>query len=233
MARPELVERLVILNLPHPRCLVRELRDNPEQWKNSQYARAFQVPGAHLLLNPGMLSRWVKDEKAVAVYRRAFERSDYKAMLSYYKANYPGSKKELAGSHEAAGPVSCPVLMMHGLDDKALLPGALNDTWKWVERDLTITTVPGAGHFVQHDAPELVRRGVSSWLRRDGPPTGSTALMKEVVNERCPFTGKPPSPTSLFRYQGRVVGFASHEYRDMFASDPARHAAAMPALRGR
>jgi hypothetical protein len=30
-----------------------------------------------------------------------------------------------------------------------LLPGALNGTWDWVEKDLTLVTVPGAGHFVQ------------------------------------------------------------------------------------
>src|SRR2546426_6140029 len=40
MLHPELVERLVILNLPHPRGLLRELRENPQQLANSAYARA-------------------------------------------------------------------------------------------------------------------------------------------------------------------------------------------------
>ena len=39
MSRPELVDLLVILNLPHPNGLGRELRDNPQQQANSQYAR--------------------------------------------------------------------------------------------------------------------------------------------------------------------------------------------------
>jgi pimeloyl-ACP methyl ester carboxylesterase len=54
--------------------------------------------------------------------------------------------------------------MIHGLDDKALLPGALNDTWKWLEKDLTLITVPGAGHFVHRDKPEFVTRKMVAWL---------------------------------------------------------------------
>ena len=51
-------------------------------------------------------------------------------------------------------------------DDWALLPGALNDTWQWVEKDLTLVTVPGAGHFVQQDAADAVSRTILAWLNR-------------------------------------------------------------------
>ena len=54
--------------------------------------------------------------------------------------------------------------MLHGLKDPALLPGALNDTWKWLEKDLTLVTIPGAGHFVQQDASELVTKQIVRWL---------------------------------------------------------------------
>jgi pimeloyl-ACP methyl ester carboxylesterase len=56
--------------------------------------------------------------------------------------------------------------MMHGLGDTALLSPALNGTWDWVEKDLTITTVPGAGHFVQADAADLVTKTMRAWLLR-------------------------------------------------------------------
>ena len=59
-----------------------------------------------------------------------------------------------------------PVLQIHGLEDTALLPGALNDTWEWLEADLTLVTIPGAGHFVQQDASDLVNRSMLSWLGR-------------------------------------------------------------------
>jgi len=63
--------------------------------------------------------------------------------------------------------VKCPVLMIHGLEDQYLLPGALNDTWKWVEKDLTLVTVPKAGHFVHRDAPEFVTRKMVRWLTEE------------------------------------------------------------------
>ena len=82
-------------------------------------------------------------------------------MLNYYKANYPKAPYK----DEKTFPlVKCPVLMFHGLDDPYLLPGALNDTWKWVEKDLTLITVPKAGHWVHRDASELVTKRMVSWL---------------------------------------------------------------------
>jgi pimeloyl-ACP methyl ester carboxylesterase len=85
-------------------------------------------------------------------------------MLNYYKKNYP---RDSAG--EDTSPlvkVKAPVLMIHGLNDTALLPGALNNTWDWLEKDLTLVTIPGAGHFVQQDASDLVTRSMKMWLNR-------------------------------------------------------------------
>ena len=85
-------------------------------------------------------------------------------MLNYYKANYPREPYE-----EDTSPVvkiKMPVLLIHGLEDKALLAGALNDTWKWLEKDLTLVTIPGADHFVQQEATDLVNRSIKMWLGR-------------------------------------------------------------------
>jgi pimeloyl-ACP methyl ester carboxylesterase len=60
--------------------------------------------------------------------------------------------------------VKAPVLMFHGLEDRALNRNGLSGTWDWVEKDLTLVTIPGAGHFVQQDAPELVTTTLKSWL---------------------------------------------------------------------
>src|SRR5262249_57752007 len=46
MTHPEMTDRLIVLNLPPPRGLLRELATNPQQQKNSQYARNFQKPDA-------------------------------------------------------------------------------------------------------------------------------------------------------------------------------------------
>ena len=164
LSQPSVTDKLIILNLPHFRGLTRELAQNPKQQQNSEYARRFQEPGAHEKLTAEKLAEWVTDPEARTKYIEAFRRSDFEAMLNYYKRNYPK-----APYLEDASPlvkVKCPVLMIHGLDDWALLPGALDGTWDWLEKDLTLVTIPGAGHFVQQDATDLVNRTLKMWLAR-------------------------------------------------------------------
>ncbi len=160
---PQVVEKLIIVNLPHPRGLARELAHNPEQQKNSQYARNFQQPDSHTKLTSAGLAQWVTDPEARKRYIEAFDRSDFEAMMQYYRRNYPREPYQ-----DAQGPVQkpqCPVLQIHGLKDWALLPGALSGTWDWVD-DWTLVTIPEAGHFAQQDAAAKVSRTMVMWLRR-------------------------------------------------------------------
>jgi epoxide hydrolase 4 len=166
MRRPELVDLLIICNLPHPAGIAREIATNPEQKKNSEYAFNFQKPDAHKLLKAEVLAQWVTDKNARERYIDAFKKSDFEAMLNYYKANYPKPDTPVPSGPPTFPKVTAPVLIMHGLDDKALLPGALSGTWDWVEKDLTIVTIPGAGHFVQQDAAQTVTETMIDWLKR-------------------------------------------------------------------
>jgi pimeloyl-ACP methyl ester carboxylesterase len=159
---PEAVDKLIILNLPHLRGLSRELANNPQQQKNSQYARDFQKPDAASKLTPEALTFWVTDEAAKPKYIEAFKNSDVEAMLNYYKRNYP--KEPYKEDTSPVIKVKAPVLMIHGLKDWALLPGALNNTWEWLDQDLTLVTLPNAGHFVQQDAAEQVTKAMRLWL---------------------------------------------------------------------
>ena len=166
LTQPQMVDKLIILNLPHPNGIRRELANNPEQQKNSGYARKFQAGKASdpdIWLNgamtPQRLAIWVRDQEAKQRYIEAFQQSDFNAMLAYYKQNYG------AGDANVELPkVKMPVLMFHGLNDTALHSDGLNNTWDWLEKDLTLVTVPGASHFVQQDANELVSRTMKWWL---------------------------------------------------------------------
>ena len=91
--------------------------------------------------------------------------SDIEAMLNYYKANYP--REPYVNQPGPLVKVQAPVLMFHGLKDPYLLPGALNDTWNWVEKDLTLITIPTAGHFVHRDAADFVTRNMVRWLTQE------------------------------------------------------------------
>jgi len=173
MAHPDKTDRLVLLNMPHPRCLERELAKNPEQFKASEYARQFQqlpkggrtmlYKGVTYELTPELFAGGFKNETVRAKYLEALRRSSIDGMMNYYKANFPSPQYT---EHDFP-PVKCPVLMIHGLDDPFLMPGALNDTWRFLEKDFTLVTVPNAGHWVQYDAPDLVTKRMVSWLTQE------------------------------------------------------------------
>ncbi|HUQ86633.1 MAG TPA: alpha/beta hydrolase [Vicinamibacterales bacterium] len=171
IAMPQMVERLIILNLPHPNGLFRELRSNPDQIKNSEYARNFQQKAATdptvffgMPMTPQTLSSWVTEVAAKPHYLEAFGRSDFEAMLNYYKRNYPRAVGADLPPLPEPPKIAMPVLMFHGLGDTALNADGLSGTWKWLQKDLTLVTVPGAGHFVQQDAKELVTSTMQWWL---------------------------------------------------------------------
>jgi pimeloyl-ACP methyl ester carboxylesterase len=171
MFLPQMTENLVILNLPHPTGFLRELRSNADQIANSEYARNFQTksPSDPTVffgqpMTAETLSSWVKDPAARTRYVEAFERSDFEAMLNYYKRNYPAAADSDAPPPPPLPTVKMPVLMFHGLADTALNAEGLSGTWNWLEKDLTLVTIPGAGHFVQQDASELVSTTMRWWL---------------------------------------------------------------------
>ena len=159
---PTMTERLIILDFPHPSGFIRELAQNSQQQKQSAYARDFQQEGAHKQLTPESLSAWVHDPVARERYIEAFRRSDFEAILQYYKQNYPRQPYQDASFQ--VNKVQAPVLQIHGLQDQWLLPGGLNSTWEWLENSWTLLTIPQAGHFVQHDAADLVSRTIENWL---------------------------------------------------------------------
>lgn len=167
MLSPEVVDRLVILNAPHPWRFQQELRENPGQVMRSWYMGLFQVPGLPEWLltsgqgrgvatmlrttsSPGTFSR-----AELAAYRRAIVR--YRAAssaLAYYRA-LPASARALREEPERR--VEAETLLIWGLDDVALGPGLTEGLEPWVPR-LRVERLPGASHWVQHERPEIVNR---------------------------------------------------------------------------
>ena len=175
-AVPELVDKLIILNLPHPNGMAKAWLDNPDALAGTTYAKVFREGSPDdpdvffgYPMTPQTLSGWVTDAKAKSIYIEAFERSDFTAMLNYYKQNYPDIWSGGDIDWSTAPNIAISTLVFHGLDDTALHSDGLNNMWDWIDKDMTLVTIPNAGHFVQQDAAELVTTTMSSWLdaRRD------------------------------------------------------------------
>jgi pimeloyl-ACP methyl ester carboxylesterase len=162
--RPDLVNRLVIMSVPHPAGMAREMATNADQQKNSQYARNFQQEGSEKNLTAEGLAGWVKDPAARPGYVEAFKRSDFAGMMNYYRANYPRGVGETATPPPAPPRIKVPVLVIHGMNDTALNAAGHSGTWNHVDADTTIVMFPQAAHFVQHDATAQVNRTIRDWL---------------------------------------------------------------------
>jgi len=162
LTKPQLVDRLVIMSVPHPANMARELRNNPDQQRNSAYARNFQKEGSEKNINLATLSGWMTDPAAKAAYQEAFARSSPAAMMAYYKANYPDSSG--AAPVQTFPKIKVPVLVLHGMKDTALLSPGHNGTWDQVDADTTVVMFPGSSHWVEQDAGPLANRTIHDWL---------------------------------------------------------------------
>jgi len=165
---PDVVDRLTILNAPHPSAYFRELGRNPRQWLESWYIGLIQVPGLAdwLLRQDGarvvvrMLRGAAVDPSAfsredLAAYRRAILRPGaIRATLAYYRALVRRSSLDLTRHFPTIG---APTLVIWGQLDIALVPELAEGLERWVP-DVRVERIDEAGHFVQHDRPAIVNR---------------------------------------------------------------------------
>lgn len=166
--------RLVIMNVPHPKCAEREIR-HWHQLKKSWYIFFFQIPGLPerlLAANGGeavkkaFLSSAANKGRFPAdvlqVYADAALRPGaLTAMLNYYRALLRRPDMREIGD----GMVHVPTLMVWGEEDVAIDIRCTDGTEQWVPK-LELHRLPGVSHWVQQDAPEAVNAIVSDWLDR-------------------------------------------------------------------
>jgi pimeloyl-ACP methyl ester carboxylesterase len=182
LTHPKRVERLVIVNAPHPLVFARTLVEDEAQRAASQYIRAFRDPAMEAGIEAmGLevffaktfgshtdLSNIPADEKRR--YLDDWARPGaLTAMLNWYRASridVPAPGEEAGLPLWARGPfptLRMPTLVIWGLKDKALLPVQLDGLDDLVE-DLRLLTSPTAGHFVPWEEPEFVTGAIRDFV---------------------------------------------------------------------
>ena len=170
-AYPNLVEKLIILNLPHPAKFAEGLR-TPQQILRSFYMFLFQIP-----IVPEMLIQ-LDDYQAIeaaflgmAVNKAAFTQQDidaYKdafakrgaltAALNYYRNIF---KQGLTSQDWSV--LDVPTLMIWGESDTALGKELTYGTETYV-RDFQIKYIPNCSHWVQQEQPQLVNQYIREFI---------------------------------------------------------------------
>ena len=170
------LERLVIVNVPHPVCFHRSLR-HPGQMLRSWYVGAFQLPWlpehflarngarrvAEAMLRTSTAPQRFPPELLEATRRSAAQPGALKAMIDWYRAFLRGGglRRQLRIGFPI---IEVPTLLLWGEEDSFLAKYTTEGTGEFV-RDLTVGYLPGVSHWVQQDASELCNEELRKFLR--------------------------------------------------------------------
>ena len=174
IAHPASVEKLIIINAPHPAIFMRELALNPEQQKASSYIHKFKMPEAESRLSENefaRLKRMIFDTaSAPGVFPPDVQREYVKAWsqagaltggLNYYRASriFPDTPPPFLEKLV----VKVPTLVIWGEGDRALLTGNLDGLEEYVP-GVTIRRIPNGTHWVIHEEPNTVTSLIRAFL---------------------------------------------------------------------
>lgn len=178
MFYPKLLRRLAILNAPHPITFRRHLR-TLQQAKRSWYIFAFQLPVMpELGLARNDFASLRQVFRKASIRPGAFSEADIErhvdalrppgaltAAINYYRAVF----RDTGRSGHRVRRVDAPVLVLWGDQDQFLGTALAEPGSDWVS-NARVTHVPDAGHWIQHDLPELVNDELVRFLRSPTRP---------------------------------------------------------------
>ena len=170
---PERLERLAILNAPHPALWKRAMTEDPEQRKKSRYVQLLRTPWLpELLVRAGGYSGLADAFRtatrpeafgpdAMARYREAWRRPGaLTGGLNWYRALF---RQDLPVP--APGSLKPPTLVLWG-DRDIFAEAKLAEESAALCAEARVVHFPDAGHWLPHDEPEPVARELLAFLKR-------------------------------------------------------------------
>lgn len=183
---PQLIERLVIVNSPHPATFLRELQHNPAQQAASAYMNFLCRPDAEALLAADDYARlWPFFERMGAAGEGGWlddaHRARYREVwgqgltgpLNYYRASplRPPTPEDPAAARielrSEQVTVRVPTLVLWGEADTALPPALLDGLEAYVPQ-LTVRRRRHATHWILHEEPDWVAEQIEAFLGARG-----------------------------------------------------------------
>ncbi|KXJ19228.1 Epoxide hydrolase 1 [Exaiptasia diaphana] len=171
-----MVNKLIVLNAPHPIIFKEFAATSKEQKKKSWYVAFFQVPYIPELFmtvkdmnalessfrkSPmGLRKKELMTDEDMEAFKYTFGKPGaFTPPVNYYRNSM--SKYEPLGSWKSKIP--CPVMVIWGTSDGALVEGNLEGLDQYID-DLTIRKIIGASHWVQQDEPALVNNYIKDFI---------------------------------------------------------------------
>ncbi|MBD1998293.1 alpha/beta hydrolase [Leptolyngbya sp. FACHB-541] len=176
---PQYLDRLAILNAPHPQHFMQEMVSNLDQLRRSWHVLAFQIPGLPEWLIQQNLQSFVKNlfqEQAIRkgaftardteIYRAALAKPGVlSAAINHYR-QWLAPQIWFRNWGRSPDPITVPTLVLWGEDDFLLSQTLTEGISQFVNAPLQIKLVPHCGHWIQQEAPQTVNRELLSFLRK-------------------------------------------------------------------
>lgn len=169
--RPGPIERMAILNAPHPAVWLKSMTEDPAQRKRSQYVKMLRTPWLPELMvraggYRGLAEAFESSTRpeafgpgAVAAYQAAWRQPGaLTAMLNWYRALFA---QDL--SIPPAGSISTPTLIWG--DQDAFAEPHLAEASAALCANAKVLHLPAATHWVAHDEPDKVRSAIVGFLK--------------------------------------------------------------------
>lgn len=183
LRHPDSLEKLIIINAPHPGVFDRELRENPAQQRASQYMLMFRSAKTEQRLSENNYSSLLDSILGRGLQEGYFTTEDRDAYLAawaqpgalsgglnYYRAAQIGPPSDQGdqangyfGTDIAVQIVKVPTLVIWGERDQALLTGNLEGLDKFVP-ELIVKRIPDGSHWVVHEKPDLVNTYIRDFI---------------------------------------------------------------------
>ncbi len=174
-AYPQMTERLIVMNAPHPAAMMREFR-TLKQLRKSWYIFFFQLPWlpeyvllrnnaneVGRMLRGAALQKYVFPRDVTAKFQQAMSKPGaMTAALNYYRQSFRRGPRAYAGGKVH---VSVPTLLIWGEQDIALGIELTYGLEKWVD-NLQIKRIPDSGHWVQQEQADKVNQYMLDFLQQ-------------------------------------------------------------------
>ena len=173
---PDSLDKLVVMNAPHPAVFMRNLRSNPRQVMRSWYMFFFQIPGLpELAIRSFDYAALKQFFRGWAIRKDAFSDEDIEQLvkaasqpgaltggINYYRAMMRnlGKSSGLTGFPK----INRPTLLIWAENDRALGKELTYGLERYFSDGLTIRYIPNCSHWVQQEQPLLVNELLDEFL---------------------------------------------------------------------
>lgn len=174
---PQSVNRLAILNAPHPQRFRRELLSNLDQFRRSWYLLALQIPELpewllqqHLtsflssLFQQQSVRKGAFSSENTALYQAALQKPGALAAAMRHYRQFLAPQSWLSYLGKIRNPVHVPTLVLWGEEDTLLSHSLLEGIERFVVAPFQIKRVPDCGHWIQQEVPHTVNRELLKFL---------------------------------------------------------------------